>query len=80
MSDKIHPTAVIASSAQIGSNVAVGPYTVVDEGAVIGDNTMLDAHVVIGKETKMGDNNRVFAGAQLPGPRHRTGHDWLVHR
>ncbi|MHC5172644.1 MAG: acyl-ACP--UDP-N-acetylglucosamine O-acyltransferase, partial [Planctomycetota bacterium] len=34
MSDKIHPTAVIASSAQIGSNVTVGPYTVVDEGAV----------------------------------------------
>lgn len=63
MSEKIHPTAVISSTAQIGSNVVIGPYTVVDEGAVIGDNTQLDAHVVVGKDTKMGKNNRVFAGA-----------------
>lgn len=65
MSQDIHPTAVVASSAQIGSNVKIGPYTVVDEGAVIGDNTVLDAHVVIGKETKMGKNNHVFAGAVI---------------
>ena len=65
MSDKIHPTAVIASSAQIGSNVTVGPYTVVDEGAVIGDNTILDTHVVIGQNVKMGKKNRVFAGAVI---------------
>ncbi len=65
MSDMIHPTAVIASSAQVGSNVTVGPYTVVDEGAVIGDNTILDTHVVIGENVKMGKNNRVFAGAVI---------------
>jgi len=65
MSDMIHPTAVIAASAQIGSNVTVGPYTVVDEGAVIGDNTALDAHVVIGKNTRIGNNNRLFAGAVI---------------
>jgi UDP-N-acetylglucosamine acyltransferase len=65
MSDKIHPTAVIASSAQIGSNVTVGPYTVVDDSAVIGDNTILDTHVVIGQDVKMGENNRVFAGAVI---------------
>jgi UDP-N-acetylglucosamine acyltransferase len=75
MSDKIHPTAVIASSAQIGSNVTVGPYTVVDEGAVIGDNTILDAHVVIGKNTKMGENNRIFAGAVIGRPPQILGFD-----
>jgi UDP-N-acetylglucosamine acyltransferase len=75
MSDRIHPTAVIASSAQIGSNVAVGPYTVVDEGAVIGDNTVLDSHVVIGENVKMGGNNRVFAGAVIGRPPQILGFD-----
>ncbi|MHC4760703.1 MAG: acyl-ACP--UDP-N-acetylglucosamine O-acyltransferase family protein, partial [Planctomycetota bacterium] len=63
MSDKIHPTAVIASSAQM------------DEGAVIGDNSILDAHVVIGKDTKMGENNRVFAGAVIGRPPQILGFD-----
>lgn len=68
MSHTIHPTAVVAASAKVGSNVAIGPYTVVDEGAEIGNNTMLDAHVVIGKNTKLGKNNRVFAGAVIGRP------------
>jgi len=75
MSDTIHPTAVIASSAQIGSNVTVGPYTVVDEGAVIGDNTILDTHVVIGENVKMGENNRIFAGAVIGRPPQILGFD-----
>jgi UDP-N-acetylglucosamine acyltransferase len=75
MSDMIHPTAVIASSAQIGSNVKVGPYTVVDEGAVIGDNTVLDAHVVIGENVKVGQSNRIFAGAVIGRPPQILGLD-----
>jgi UDP-N-acetylglucosamine acyltransferase len=75
MSQDIHPTAVVASSARIGSNVKIGPYTVVDDGAVIGDNSVLDAHVVIGKETKMGKNNRVFAGAVIGRPPQILGFD-----
>lgn len=75
MSEMIHPTAVIASSAQIGSNVTVGPYTVVDEGAVVGDNTVLDAHVVIGKHTQIGKNNRIYAGAVIGRPPQILGFD-----
>ena len=75
MSQDIHPTAVVASSAQIGANVKIGPYTVVDEGAVIGDNTTLDAHVVIGKETKMGKNNSIYAGAVIGRPPQILGFD-----
>ena len=75
MSSNVHPTAVIADSAQIGENVVIGPYTVVDEGAVIGDNTQLDAHVVIGKKTQMGKNNRVLAGAVIGRPPQILGFD-----
>ncbi len=75
MSEKIHPTAVISPTAQLGSNVAIGPYTVVDDGSVIGDNTMLDAHVVIGKNTKIGKGNRIFAGAVIGRPPQILGLD-----
>jgi len=64
----IHPTAVVAQSAKVGSNVVIGPYTVIDEGAVIGDNTVLDTHVVIGKDTIIGKNNRIFAGTVIGRP------------
>jgi UDP-N-acetylglucosamine acyltransferase len=68
MSQTIHPTAVVAPGADVGSNVVIGPYTVVDDGAVIGDNTVLDAHVVIGKNTKIGRNNRIFSCAVIGRP------------
>ncbi|MHC4552190.1 MAG: acyl-ACP--UDP-N-acetylglucosamine O-acyltransferase [Planctomycetota bacterium] len=75
MSEKIHPTAVISPSAQLGTNVTVGPYTVVDDECVIGDNTVLDAHVVIGKKTKIGKANRIFAGAVIGRPPQILGLD-----
>ncbi|MBL7215251.1 MAG: acyl-ACP--UDP-N-acetylglucosamine O-acyltransferase [Phycisphaerae bacterium] len=68
MSHTIHPTAIVAPSAKVGSNVMIGPYTVVEEGTVIGDNTVLDTHVVIGKDTRLGKNNRVLAGAVIGRP------------
>lgn len=75
MSQTIHPTAVIASSATLGSNVVVGPYTVIDEDCVIGDNTVLDAHVVIGKNTEIGKNNRIFPCAVIGRPPQILGLD-----
>jgi UDP-N-acetylglucosamine acyltransferase len=75
MTQQIHPTAVIAPGAQVGSNVVIGPYTVVEEGVVLGDNTVLDTHVVIGKNVRMGKNNRVFAGAVVGRPPQVLGFD-----
>lgn len=68
MSCQIHPTAFVASSAQLGSNVVVGPFSFIDEGACIGDGTVLDTHVVIGKNAQIGKNNRIFAGAVIGRP------------
>jgi UDP-N-acetylglucosamine acyltransferase len=47
---KIHPTAVIDSSAQLGKDVVVGPNCFIDAGAIIGDSCIFDANVVIGKK------------------------------
>jgi UDP-3-O-[3-hydroxymyristoyl] glucosamine N-acyltransferase len=50
----VHPTAVVAPSAKIGTNVVLGAYAVVEENASIGDNTVLYAHVYIGRDTVIG--------------------------
>lgn len=50
----IHPTAVIHSTARLGSGVSVGPYVVIDQGVTVGDQTILEAHVVIGAKTQVG--------------------------
>lgn len=75
MSCQIHPTAFIASTAQLGSNVVVGPFSFIDEGVQIGDGTILDTHVVIGRNTRIGKNNRLFAGAVIGRPPQILGMD-----
>ncbi|MBN1344391.1 MAG: UDP-3-O-(3-hydroxymyristoyl)glucosamine N-acyltransferase [Phycisphaerae bacterium] len=52
----IHPTAVVAGTAQLGQDVSIGPYAVVGERSVIGDRTSLHAHVVIGPDVTIGSD------------------------
>ncbi len=56
----IHKTSVIASSAKIGKNVAVGPYTVIEEKAVIGDNTVIHSGCFIGHHTVIGKKCLIY--------------------
>jgi UDP-3-O-[3-hydroxymyristoyl] glucosamine N-acyltransferase len=52
----IHPTAVIAATARLGSQASVGPYTVVGENVRIGDRAVLHGHVVIYPGVEIGDD------------------------
>src|SRR5271169_2063306 len=52
----IHPTAVIAASAKIGTNAHVGAYVVIDDDVEIGDNAVLLPHVVIYRGARIGNN------------------------
>lgn len=56
----IHPTAIIEASAQIGSNVSIGPFCYVGENVVIGDDCTLTSHVVIKRDTTIGKNNTFY--------------------
>lgn len=51
----IHPTAQIHETAQLGANVAVGPYAVVDRDVVIGDNSTVGPHVYLGPQVTLGE-------------------------
>jgi len=59
----IHPTALIAEGAQIGSNVEIGPYSVIGPNVKIGDGACLRPHVVIDGHTTIGAGCNIFSFA-----------------
>lgn len=60
MSTKIHPTAVIHSSAQLDADVEIGPYAVIGENVKIGAGTFVGPHSII-EFSEIGRNNQ-FTG------------------
>lgn len=63
MSDKgvrIHPTALVSSGAELGTNVEIGAYSIVGDDVAIGDNTQVMHHAVIDKNTAIGSGCQVF--------------------
>jgi UDP-N-acetylglucosamine acyltransferase len=61
----IHPTAIVAADARLGSRVVVGPLTVVEGGAHIGEGTQIGAHSVIKRFTAIGARCRIYTGVVL---------------
>mgnify|MGYP001288034700 CR=1 FL=1 len=59
----IHPTAVIAKSAKVGSGAHVGPYCFIDEDVELGSNAVLHSFVTIYRGVKIGDD--FFAHAHV---------------
>lgn len=49
-----HATAVVAKSAILGNNVALGPHCVIEDGVELGDNVVIGANAVISKNAKIG--------------------------
>ena len=50
----IHPTAVVAATAQVDPSAAIGPGVVIEEGAVIGAEVTLSAHCFVGARCQIG--------------------------
>lgn len=61
----IHPTAVIAPSAELADEVSIGPYCVVGSKVTLGTGTRLMSHVVIDGLTTLGAHCTVFPFASL---------------
>ena len=51
---EVHPTAVIAASADVALTVFIGPQVVIGERTVVGPGTRIEAGVVIGDDVKIG--------------------------
>lgn len=62
---KIHPTAIIHPTAELGKDIEIQPYAIVEAHVIIGDNSVIGPYCVVGSGTVMGKNNQCFAGAQI---------------
>ncbi|MGA9579783.1 MAG: UDP-3-O-(3-hydroxymyristoyl)glucosamine N-acyltransferase [Terrimicrobiaceae bacterium] len=56
----IHPTAVVASDAEVGVDVTIQAFAVVESGARIGARTVICSHSYIGHHAILGDDCRVY--------------------
>jgi len=67
----VHPTAIVSSSARLGAGVGIGPYAVIEDGVEIGAGTEIAAFCFLGRGSRLGENCRLhprvtlYAGVQL---------------
>lgn len=63
MSVAIHPTAVVESGAELGTNVTVGAYAVIAAEVVIGDDCEIGSTTQLQGPTTLGPGNKIFPHA-----------------
>lgn len=61
----IHSTAIVDPSAELATDVTVGPYVIIGAGVRIGAGTTIGPHVVIKGPTQIGQNNRIYQFASV---------------
>ncbi len=71
---KIHPTAIVASGAQLGEDVEIGPYSMVGEHVTLGARTRLVSHVIVEGHTTIGYDCLIHPFAYLGGPPQHTAY------
>lgn len=57
---RIHPTAIIDSSAHIGQTSHIGPYCVIGANVTLGEGCTLHNHVTIAGPTTIGEGNEFY--------------------
>lgn len=62
---RIHPLAVVAPGAQLGTGVEIGPFCTVGRDVVIGDGARLVSHVVVDGHTDIGDGSVIYPFATI---------------
>jgi UDP-N-acetylglucosamine acyltransferase len=72
VTDLIHPTAVIASEAEIAADVQIGPYAIIEGQVQIGPGCVIESHACLTGPLTMGQGNFVGHGAVLgKSPQHK---------
>ena len=63
----IHATAIVATGAELGESVSVGPYSIIGAHVKVGEGTQIGPHCVIDGHTTIGRDNRIFQFCSLGG-------------
>jgi UDP-N-acetylglucosamine acyltransferase len=62
---RIHPSAIVDPSAELGEGVVVGPFSVIGPNVAVGARTIVGPHVLIERDTTVGEDCRISHGAVL---------------
>jgi UDP-N-acetylglucosamine acyltransferase len=57
---RIHPTALVESTAELAADVEVGPFSIVGPHVRIGEGTVVGSHAIVTGRTTLGARNRIF--------------------
>jgi UDP-N-acetylglucosamine acyltransferase len=71
---RIHPTAIVASGAELADDVEIGPYCIIGETVKLGPGTQLMSHVVVDGVTELGAGNIIHPFASLGAPPQHTAY------
>lgn len=66
--NKIHPTAIVSSKAQLGNNNTVGPYTIIGDDVIIGNDCIISSHVGIYNGARIGNKVEIYQSASIANP------------
>ena len=64
----IHPWAVVAPEAKLGSDVSVGAFSVIGPGVVVGCGTSIGSHVIIDGISEIGERCQISSHVVLGAP------------
>lgn len=63
--NKIHPTAIVSSKAQLGDNINVDAYAIIHDDVIIGNDCTIGPHAVIYNGARIGNRVKIFQGASV---------------
>lgn len=65
---RVHPTALIAPTAELSDDATVGPFAVVEDGVVIGPGATIEVGAVLRRGTRVGAGARIGPYAVIGSP------------
>lgn len=71
---RIHPTAIVDPSAELGADVEIGPYCLIGPDVSIGERSRLIGHVFVERLTAIGPDCTIHPFAALGGPAQDTSY------
>jgi len=74
----IHPSAVVATGAEIAPSASVGPHVVIEAGVIVAEHAVIDAGCYVGRNAQIGAWTHLFAHVTLHA-HCRIGQRGVVH-
>jgi UDP-N-acetylglucosamine acyltransferase len=67
MSARVHPSALVDASAELGDDVEIGPFAIVGPNCRIGDGSVVSARASLERNVTLGTNVKIGVGTVLGG-------------